>query len=75
MTVPTRPLSTRESLADDGIAAGKDDHRGERRQDHRSGLFRAGGDEGKSAGVYDQIREAVGDELVDSLLNAIDAAK
>lgn len=28
-----------------------------------------------SAGVYDQIREAVGDELVDSLLNAIDAAK
>lgn len=29
----------------------------------------------KSAGVYDQIREAVGDELVDSLLNAIDAAK
>lgn len=29
----------------------------------------------KAAGVYDQIREAVGDELVDSLLNAIDAAK
>ena len=29
----------------------------------------------KSAGVYDQIREAWRDELVDSCWNAIDAAK